>query len=432
MSVSIPPPTLHFPEVPFPLMARIRQRFPASSLKDVRTATRQELELLFLSSDFHRKRVAVGVGSRGIAHLPVLVDEVITYVKRRNGVPFIVPAMGSHGGGTAAGQRAVLASCGITEESIGAPIIAGEESVRIGTNAAGVPVYCDAAAWQADWLIPINRVKPHTQFHAPTESGLLKMLVIGFGKAKGAATIHGHGTRGLAEYIPLSAEVFLQSGKVLFGLAVVENQRHETALVRALMPEDFFPEEKRLLCTARQLMPRLPVESLDLLILDRMGKDISGPGMDSSVTGRIMANGEPDPPFPRISLLAVLGLTEASHGNAVGVGLADLISHRLCQAIDVQATYLNSISGGFPVQGKIPMVMPDDRQLLQAAAVLLGAESLADRRIIHARDTLHLEELEVSTAVLQELEGRTDLEVLRPLAPMAFDSNNLLLPVEYL
>lgn len=430
MSVSIQPPMLHFPEAPLPCMARIRQRFPVASLKDVRSAARQELELLPLPLDLGRKRVAIGVGSRGIAHLPDLVEEVVAYVKRRNGVPFIVPAMGSHGGGTAAGQRAVLASCGITEESTGVPILAGEESVRIGFNAAGVPVYCDAAAWQADCLIPINRVKPHTQFHAPTESGLLKMLVIGFGKARGAATIHGYGTRGLAEYIPLSAEVFLHSGKVLFGLAVVEDQRHETALVRALMPEDFFSEEKRLLCTARELMPRLPVQSLDLLILDRMGKDISGPGMDSSVTGRIMANGEPDPPSPRISLLAVLGLTEASHGNAVGVGLADLISRRLCQAIDVQATYLNSISGGFPVQGKIPMVMPDDRQLLHAAAVLLGAGSLADRRIVHARDTLHLEELEVSTAVLQELEGRTDLEILRPLAPMAFDSNNLLLPVE--
>lgn len=430
MSVSIQPPMLHFPEAPLPCMARIRQRFPVASLKDVRSAARQELELLPLPLDLGRKRVAIGVGSRGIAHLPDLVEEVVAYVKRRNGVPFIVPAMGSHGGGTAAGQRTVLASCGITEESTGVPILAVEESVRIGFNAAGVPVYCDAAAWQADWLIPINRVKPHTQFHAPTESGLLKMLVIGFGKARGAATIHGYGTRGLAEYIPLSAEVFLHSGKVLFGLAVVEDQRHETALVRALMPEDFFSEEKRLLCTARELMPRLPVQSLDLLILDRMGKDISGPGMDSSVTGRIMANGEPDPPSPRISLLAVLGLTEASHGNAVGVGLADLISHRLCQAIDVQATYLNSISGGFPVQGKIPMVMPDDRQLLHAAAVLLGAGSLADRRIVHARDTLHLEELEVSTAVLQELEGRTDLEILRPLAPMAFDSNNLLLPVE--
>lgn len=430
MSVSIQPPMLHFPEAPLPCMARIRQRFPVASLKDVRSAARQELELLPLPLDLGRKRVAIGVGSRGIAHLPDLVEEVVAYVKRRNGVPFIVPAMGSHGGGTAAGQRAVLASCGITEESTGVPILAGEESVRIGFNAAGVPVYCDAAAWQADWLIPINRVKPHTQFHAPTESGLLKMLVIGFGKARGAATIHGYGTRGLAEYIPLSAEVFLHSGKVLFGLAVVEDQRHETALVRALMPEDFFSEEKRLLCTARELMPRLPVQSLDLLILDRMGKDISGPGMDSSVTGRIMANGEPDPPSPWISLLAVLGLTEASHGNAVGVGLADLISRRLCQAIDVQATYLNSISGGFPVQGKIPMVMPDDRQLLHAAAVLLGAGSLADRRIVHARDTLHLEELEVSTAVLQELEGRTDLEILRPLAPMAFDSNNLLLPVE--
>ena len=432
MSVSIQPPLLHFPEVPLPSMARIRQRFPAPHLKDVRAAVRQELEGLPLPLDLRCRRVAVGVGSRGIAHLPVLVDEVVTYVKKRHGVPFIVPAMGSHGGGTAAGQRAILASCGITEESAGVPILAGEESICIGSNIAGVPVYCDAAAWQADWIIPINRVKPHTQFHAPTESGLLKMLVIGFGKAKGAATIHGYGTKGLVEYIPRSAEVFLNSGKVLFGLAVVENQRHETALVRALTPEDFFSEEKRLLCTARELMPRLPVESLDLLILDRMGKDISGPGMDSSVTGRIMANGEPDPPSPRTALLAVLSLTEASHGNAVGVGLADLISHRLCQAIDVQATYLNSISGGFPVQGKIPMVMSDDRQLMHAAAVLLGAGSLTDRRIIHARDTLHLEELEVSTAVLQELEGRTDLEILRPLAPMAFDSNNLLLPVEYL
>jgi hypothetical protein len=338
--------------------------------------------------------------------------------------------MGSHGGATAEGQAAVLTGYGITRESVGAPVVSDMETVRIGESACGVPVYCDANAWKADYIVPLNRVKPHTQFRAPIESGLLKMLVIGFGKHKGAAVIHGHGVRGLVELIPACADVYLRSGKVLFGVAVVEDGRHRTASVRALAPDNIQEEEAALLRQARGLLPRLPAEEIDLLILDRMGKDISGPGMDSAVTGRIMANGTPDPPSPRTTLLAVLDLTPASHGNAVGVGLADFISRRLADKIDLQATYMNSIIGGFPVQGKIPMIMRDDREMLRAAAVILGATPLADCRLIHAPSTLDMETLLVSEALLPSLKDMPGIELLRSPVPMVFDAQDNLIPVE--
>ncbi|MDR2161231.1 MAG: hypothetical protein LBO77_03720 [Desulfovibrio sp.] len=360
-----------------------------------------------------------------------LVREVVSFIHSRRGEAIIVPAMGSHGGATAEGQAAVLAEYGITQEKVGAPVLSNMETVCIGESACGVPVYCDVNAWRADYIVPLNRVKPHTQFRAPTESGLLKMLVIGFGKDRGAATIHGHGVQGLVELIPACADVFLRSGKVLFGLAVVEDGRHRTAHVRALAPGRILEEEAALLRLARDLLPRLPVDELDLLILDRMGKDISGPGMDSSVTGRIMANGVPDPPTPRTSLLAVLDLTPASHGNAVGVGLAEFISQRLAAKIDLHATYMNSIIGGFPVQGKIPMTMRDDRQILRAAAVILGATGFADCRLIHAASTLELETFLVSEAILPSLQGRPGIEMLTPPAPMAFDDEDNLKPVEH-
>jgi hypothetical protein len=423
-------PTLQYPDIPLPLMALVRQHLAENALPDRSAALRDELKRLPVPPDLQGKKVALGVGSRGIADLQELVRELADFIRDRNGRPFIVPAMGSHGGATAEGQRDVLAGYGITETRIGAPIVSSMETVRIGSNAAGIPVYCDKNAWEADYLVPLNRVKPHTQFRAATESGLLKMLVIGFGKESGAAIIHGYGVRGLVEYIPASAQVFLQSGKVLFGLAVVEDGKHRIARIRALPPGQLIREEALLLREARELMPRLPVESLDMLVLDRMGKDISGPGMDSAVTGRIMANGIPDPPFPRIALLAVLDLSDASHGNAVGVGVADLISRRLNDKIDLQATYMNAIVGGFPVQGKIPMVMPDDRQLFRAAAILLGATPLADCRMIRAADTLDLELLRVSRALLPELRGRNGIEVLEEPSPMAFDRQNDLVPLE--
>jgi hypothetical protein len=381
--------------------------------------------------DLNGTSVAVGVGSRGITGLPDLVREVVSFIHSRRGKAVIVPAMGSHGGATAEGQAAVLAGYGITQEEIGAPVLSSMETVCIGKSACGVPVYCDANAWQADYIVPLNRVKPHTQFRAPTESGLLKMLVIGFGKDKGAAAVHGHGLRGLVELIPACADVFLRSGKVLFGVAVVEDGRHRTACVRALAPGSIPEEEVALLCLARNLLPRLPVEELDLLILDQMGKDISGPGMDSAVTGRIMTNGIPDPLSPRTALLAVLDLTPVSHGNAVGVGLADFVSQRLVTKIDMHATYMNSIIGGFPVQGKIPMIMRDDRQMLRAAAIILGATPLADCRLIHAASTLQLESFLVSEALLPSLQGLPGIDLLGPPVPMVFDDEDNLIPVEH-
>lgn len=430
--MTCPAPALSLPIPPLPLMTRVRQSLPVSALPDVSAALAQELDALPLPADLHGKRVALGVGSRGICALASLVRQVIAFLQSRGAQTFIVPAMGSHGGATAQGQRNVLEGYGITEDSMGVPILSSMETVRIGFNEAGLPVHCDRHAWEADYLVPLNRIKPHTQFHADTESGLLKMLVIGFGKDKGAVTIHGQGIAGLSEHIPLSARVFLQSGKVLFGVAVVEDGRHRVAGIRALTPGAFHREEILLLRQARALMPRLPVEDLDLLLLDRMGKDISGPGMDSAVTGRIMANGVPDPPSPRVRVLAVLDLTEASHGNAVGVGLADLISQRLRDKTDLHATCMNALIGGFPVQGKIPMTMPDDKTLLGAAAVLLGATPLAACRMIHATDTLHLESFFASPALLPELAGKEGVEIMGQPQPIAFDNMNNIIPVEKL
>jgi hypothetical protein len=411
-------------------MARVRRHLTSSALTDVSAALSRELGQLHLPADLRGRSIASGVGSRGISGLRELVRGTVDFIHSGGGKAVVVPAMGSHGGATAEGQAAVLAGYGITPDGVGAPVLSSMETLCIGHSACGAPVYCGANAWRADYIVPLNRVKPHTQFRAPTESGLLKMLVIGFGKDKGAAVIHGHGARGLVELIPACADVFLRSGKVLFGVAVVEDGHHQTARVRALEPGRIPEEEAALLCEARELLPRLPVEELDLLILDRMGKDISGPGMDSAVTGRIMANGVHDPTSPRTSLLAVLDLTPASHGNAVGVGLADFISERLAAKIDPHATYVNSIIGGFPVQGKIPMVMRTDRQMLRAAAVILGATPLAGCRLIHAASTLDMETFLVSEAVLSSLQERPDVELITPPALMAFDYEDNLIPVE--
>ena len=238
------------------------------------------------------------------------------------------------------------------------------------------------------------------------------MLAIGLGKARGASTIHGYGTKGLKEIMPECAKVFLQSGRVFAGIAIVENALHQTGMLKAIPYYKFEDTEAFLLDKARQMMATLPFDNLDLLILDRMGKDISGPGMDSAITGRIMANGEPDLFRPQHKLIAVLDLSEASHGNAVGVGVADLISQRLSEKIDIQATYVNSICGGYPVQGKIPMVMPDDETLLNVAALLIGSKSITEARIVHVDSTLNLEEFEVSQNMISELDGLDNVKVI--------------------
>ena len=430
-SFPVSAPLLHFNDAPLPRMVPVRQKFALPQLADPVAHVRQELSALALPNLKHR-RVAVAVGSRGIADLVFLVREIVCFLQSRGACPFVVPAMGSHGGATAEGQAEVLAGYGITEQALGIPVFSSMDVAVIGQSPQGLPVYCDAAAHDADAIVLINRIKPHTQFRAPIESGLLKMLAVGLGKDKGAALIHGHGIDGLVNLIPAFADVFLQSGKILFGVGVVENARHKAALIRALPPEAMAAQEALLLREARKLLPRLPVDSLDLLILDRIGKDISGPGMDSNVTGRIMANGVPDPESPRIGLVSALDLTEESHGNAVGVGLADFISQRLANKIDLHATYVNALIGGFPVQGKLPMIMPNDRALLNAAAVLTGTMPLNRAAIIHADSTLNLEKILVSESLLCRIADLDGIEISSQAVFPAFDEHDNLIPVEKL
>jgi hypothetical protein len=286
----------------------------------------------------------------------------------------------------------------------------------------------DKHAHAADGIVLINRIKPHTQFRSDIESGLLKLIVIGLGKDRMAGIIHSHAIRGMVELIPEAARVVLSTGKILLGLAIVENAYKQTADIRALAPAEMEREEKVLLRKAKQLMPSLPVERLDLLVLDEMGKEISGPGMDSSIHGRIMLHGYPDPETPDINILAVLDLTPATKGNAMGVGVADLTTERLVRKIDWQSTYINTIVGGFPVQGKIPMFFSTDTELLQAAAQLIGAVPFHEARVIRARNTLKIAEILVSESLLDEVRRLDRIEVVGDPEEWQFDEQNLLRP----
>jgi hypothetical protein len=386
-----------------------------------------QLDKLCLQRRLDGTRIAVAVGSRGISNLEEIVRTTLVWLKARGANPFIVPAMGSHGGATAEGQAQILAEYGITQNNVGAPIVSSMDVVEIGAMGS-IPVFLDKNAHEADGIVLINRVKPHTQFRSDIESGLLKLITIGLGKARMAGTIHAHGMRGMIELIPCAARVVLSKEKILFGLAIVENAYKQTAAIRALGPAEIEREEKILLRQAKELMPTLPADRLDLLLLDEMGKEISGPGMDSSIHGRIMLHGYPDSKKPDINLLAVLDLTEATRGNAMGVGVADLTTERLVKKIDWHNTYVNTILGGFPVQGKIPMFFATDRELLQAAAQLIGAIPFHQTRVIRAKNTLKVSELLISEALLDEVSQLDNVEVIGSPEAWDFDEQDWLRP----
>jgi hypothetical protein len=409
-------------------MFRIRQNFNPTRVANVPQRVLQQLDQCSLPQSLAGRRIAVAVGSRGITDIVSILTVTVEWLKKHGAVPFIVPAMGSHGGATAAGQAQVLAELGITEFRVGVPIVSSAELIEIGSLGPSIPVFIDKQAHEADGILVVNRVKPHTQFRSDIESGLLKLLAIGLGKERSASTVHAHGVSGLKELIPKAAQLIISTGKVLAGLAVVENAYGQTAELRALVPSEMELEEKKLLRKAKELMPSLPVERLDFLILDEIGKDISGPGMDSSVTGRIMAHGVPDPDKPDIKIIAALDLTAASAGNAVGIGLADLTTARLVSKIDMKATYINSILGGFPEQGKIPMFFQTDRELLDAAAQLIGATPFDQARIIRAKNTLLLDELLVSEFLLDEVRQIQQVQIQPEPEDILFDSDGLLMP----
>lgn len=369
--------------------------------------------------------IAVTAGSRGITNIGLILQAVCRELAGRGLQPFIVPAMGSHGGATVEGQQAVLTSLGITPETMGAPIRGGLEVDEVGRSSAGQPVVIDRLANRADGLIVVGRVKKHTDFTSAVESGLQKMIAIGLGKHEQAAYIHSFGAQGLRTLIPEFAGIVLQRSPVLFGLAILEDGYHQTSDLVLLPRESITLEEPGLLERAVGQMARLPVEQIDLLIVDWMGKDISGSGMDTNVIGRYLIEGEADPSYPKVRYLAVLDLTEASHGNAIGLGLADLTTERLYRKIDYGAFYLNASTSGFLERGKIPLICPTDQAAVDLALRLLAPTLPEQARIVRISDTHNLSRFRASASIIAELAGRPGVEIAPRGEPLRFSEGQL-------
>jgi hypothetical protein len=412
----------------FPEMLPIRQTIAAPELEDVAAAVQAELGGLKLGNHIQPgAQIAVTAGSRGIAGIDLILKTVVAGLREAGAEPFLVPAMGSHGGGTAEGQVAVLESLGVTEARVGAPIRAGMAVVEIGRSAFGFPVWMDRYAAQADGIFVVNRIKPHTDFEGPVESGLMKMLAIGLGKHKGCLDVHRQTVQhGYRRVIPAIGGLILAKLPVIGGLGIVENCFDRTAIVKAVPPAEMAAREAELLTEARRLMGRLPFERLDLLIVDEMGKNLSGTGMDTNVIGRVMFIGEPEPKTPRITRIVVLNLTPASHGNAIGIGLADFTTRRVVDALDLAAIQTNTIAAMTPEKGRIPLALPSDREAVAAALTTIGAIEPAEARVAHIKNTLELGVLSVSAALKAEAAAHPDLEICGAEAPMAFDEQGRL------
>jgi hypothetical protein len=384
-------------------MHLVSQRFPRPRLEDVADAVTAELSRPDVARILGGKRTAaVAVGSRGIAGIVEIVTSVVDGLRARDLEVFVVPAMGSHGGATATGQLAVLAHLGITESAIGAPIRSSMDVVEIGSVASPhgreVPLVMDALAWsEADVVIPVNRVKPHTGFKGPIESGICKMLAIGLGKHAGASRLHDEGYEVFDRLILDAGSSIIATGKVGFGLAVVENAYGEVSVVEAIPSERIVEREQQLLTEARGLMPRLLMPEVDVLVVEWFGKNVSGVGMDANVTGRgELGVALPGFEGPVISRIVVLGLTEETGGNAHGIGLADVITRRVFDQIDREATWINSVTAGSLACGRIPIALPSDDDAVLAAIHSLPGVAPFQARIVRIRDTLHLTEVAVS------------------------------------
>ncbi|MFB3920171.1 MAG: lactate racemase domain-containing protein [Terriglobia bacterium] len=372
------------------------------ALENLDEEIRQSLSGLNLpAQNLRGKQIAVAVGSRGIANLQQMVRAVCGWLKAQGANPFIFPAMGSHGGATAEGQLKILAEYGVTSDLIGAEVRSSMATVSLGKSPEGFQVFMDRQAWESDGVVVINRVKPHTDFSGKTESGLLKMMAVGMGKEEGARETHYWGWKhGFAQVIRAMSAIVLASRKILCGLAVAENEMHQTCALRAARPDHIVSMEEELLMFARPLLPRLPFSRLHLLIVDELGKNISGTGMDTNVIGRGFEMYPVE--GPHIGMIYVRDLTPESGGNAVGMGLADVIHDRFYQKIDFQKTYLNSRVSLNPAPSKLPMHLPSDRDAIGLALGHLGRPDPAEQRVVWIRNTLSLNRLAVSAPLAEE------------------------------
>lgn len=398
-------------------LSLVRQSFDRRRVENIPAAVSETLDASGVTLAAGT-RTAIAVGSRGIAHLAAMVQATVDWVRRAGSEPFIVPAMGSHGGATPEGQAEVLAGYGLGAGRVGAPIRSSLEVVELARGDVEVPVYFDREAFEADATIVINRIKPHTSFHGRYESGLMKMLAIGLGKHAQALAIHQHGVEGLRELMPRVAGRILAEANVVLGLAVVENAYDETLAVEAIPAEAIPDVEPVLLDKARAHMPGLPADDLDILIVDEMGKNISGLGMDPNVIGRLKIAGQPEPADPRIRVIVACDLSAGSHGNAIGMGLADIVTRRLADKINFAATYENVLTSTFLERAKLPLTAATDAEAIEFALRGLGAVDPDSVRLMRIRNTLQLGELWVSPSLAESLGGRPGVTVAATRMPL--------------
>jgi hypothetical protein len=425
--------------IALPRLIPVHQHFAQAPSLDVRLTIESQLESKLSDSRVAPgRRIAVAVGSRGITRLGEIVTLVVEWLRQRGAKPFIVPAMGSHGGATPRGQTEILAGYGVSEAALGLPVCASMEVERLGRTDDGVEVYFSREALGADGIVVINRVKPHTDFAGRIGSGILKMTAIGLGKQTGASTVHAAAmSLGYEHVIRTVARRILRTAPVLAGVAILEGPRHETVKTEVLAPVEIEAREEELHAEAKLLMPRLPFDAIDLLIVDRMGKNISGTGMDPNIIGR-GAHGystlfrdqqEVALGFPVIRRIFVRELTPESHGNAIGIGLADFTTRRLVEAMDPQATSINVLTALSLHLAKTPMYFDTDREAIELSLISACLADTAAARVVRIGDTLSLERVEVSEAYTSELSQRPQLEPLTASREMAFDQCGNLLPL---
>jgi len=419
-------------EIPYPSMGRIRQTIVCRPLADISGSVEGQIARLVPSLPVRPgATVAVACSSRGIANYARIVGAVVRQLQSEGYRPFLFPAMGSHGAATAEGQAQVLARAGICEAAMGCPVVSSMDVQDLGTLPTGMPVAMDRSAFQADAFVVVNRIKSHTEFTHGFESGLMKMMAIGMGKEFGATIYHRYFLRhGYGATIQAIAERVMGARPLLFGVGIVEDGRAQTSEVRVVPADRLMAGESELLSLARSMAPRLPFDAIDVLVIDEMGKDISGSGFDTKVVGRLsMPLVGPDPERPRVKRIVVCDLTDVSKGNADGVGIADFITERLYRKIDRQALYVNAIAGSEPEHARIPMVLPTDRDAVAAGIATIGPIQAETLRLAHIANTRDLEFLEASTALLAECAGQPDLEVLGAPRPLAFSADGMLAPL---
>lgn len=411
----------------FPKVIRVRQKFPRPRVEGVEAALREQLGRAEISSTIKPgMSVALTAGSRGVARIDTILRSLVEILRDMGAEPFIVPSMGSHGGATAEGQVEILESLGVTEEFCGAPIRSSMEVVELGETERGVPVYMDRIASEADGVVLVNRVKAHTDFRSSIESGLVKMASIGLGKHEQALALHGYGVEGIRDFMVEVGDRVLESGHILFGVATVENAYDEPAILEAIPAAKIHEREEELLAEYMKMMPALPVSEIDVLYVDSLGKNYSGTGMDTNVIGRFRILGVDEPETPAVKYIVVGDVSEESHGNALGIGLADLTTRRVADRVERKAMNANVVTSTFIERAKVPMVLASDEEAIETAVRCNWGVPPEETRFVRIPNTLHLEYLYVSEGMLDEVLANAETEVAGDPEELRFDPEGYL------